>query len=281
VFTIKMPLLSIAQSRPELLLDGVNCFVAMSSTIEGETLAKIIACNGGTVSLLDRSNLLMPSDQSANTRLLVDVPTMRQLLKSGADFSNFTNKVILIEPGDRGNMAEFHGLGFETYLVRPVRQKSLVRLLSGKASISDTKGTAPRKQGSVKSANKALSILVAEDNAINALMVKAALMRAGHSVMVVGDGRSAVNEINARPHVHDLVLMDLHMPVMDGLDAIAAIRNGEDENGRKPVPILALTADGQAEVEKAVRAVGGNGYVTKPVDPARLIGLIEETAAAA
>jgi CheY-like chemotaxis protein len=123
--------------------------------------------------------------------------------------------------------------------------------------------------------------LVAEDNEINALMVKSALIRAGHSVTVVGDGRSAVNEVNAHPDAHDLVLMDLHMPVMDGLDAIAAIRNGEDEHGRRPVPILALTADGQAEIERAVRSVGGNGYVTKPVDPARLIGLIEETAAAA
>lgn len=281
IFTIKMPLLSVAQSNFDQPLAGLNCLVAMSSEIEGETLTKIFQSNGGNARVHNGTSGNALAADSQNTRLLVDVSTMRQLLSAGADFSVFTNRVILIKPGDRGDMAEFHSLGFETYLVRPVRQKTLVRLLSGKAPINDAKGNTPQKIGTVKSQNKALSILVAEDNEINALMVKAALMRAGHAVMVVGDGRSAVNEINARPDVHDLVLMDLHMPVMDGLDAIAAIRNGEDQNGRKPVPILALTADGQASVEKAVRAVGGNGYVTKPVDPARLIGLIEETAAAA
>ncbi len=70
------------------------------------------------------------------------------------------------------------------------------------------------------------------------------------------------------------------MPVMDGLDAIAAIRTSEDERGRAPVPILALTADGQIEVEHAVRAVGGDGMIIKPVDPARLVLLVEEAAAA-
>ena len=54
----------------------------------------------------------------------------------------------------------------------------------------------------------------------------------------------------------------------------------EDEKGRGPIPILALTADGQLEVEQAVRAVGGDGMITKPVDPARLVLMVEEAAAA-
>ena len=70
------------------------------------------------------------------------------------------------------------------------------------------------------------------------------------------------------------------MPVLDGLDAIAAIRAGEDELGLNPIPIYALTADGQTGVESAVRAIGGNGYVTKPVDPLRLVTIVEEAVAA-
>jgi signal transduction histidine kinase/CheY-like chemotaxis protein len=279
-FSIHLPLLGARESRAAQPLSGMACMVALSSLIEAETLAKIIRSNGGMTTVLQGSDLPQRTGDDRQLSLLVDVRTMRRMVASGADFKGFKNRVILIEPGERGSMAEFHQLGFETYLVRPVRQKTLVRLLSGQALAAPSKKHMHPSASSVKSDNKSLSILVAEDNEINALMVKSALMRAGHSVMVVGDGRSAVNEINARPDAHDLILMDLHMPVMDGLDAIAAIRNSEDEHGRKPVPILALTADGRTETEKAVRSVGGNGYVTKPVDPARLVGLIEETAAA-
>jgi PAS domain S-box-containing protein len=271
-FTIQLPDFNPSQTIADHSLSGQDCLLALSSQIEAETLGKIIQSNGGKAVILSSDNFEGDNVSS----LLVDVATMRMMHLNGHDFTHFKRKVILIEPSERGSMAEFHGLGFETYLVRPVRQKTLVRLLSGK--VLDVPQVL--SASTVKNANKSLSILVAEDNEINALMVKSALLRAGHTVMVVGDGRSAVDEINARPDQHDLVLMDLHMPVMDGLDAIAAIRNGEDEHGRKPIPILALTADGQAEVEKSVRSVGGNGYVTKPVDPARLIGLIEETAAA-
>ncbi len=278
IFSIVLPLVSPLRTNQESPLEGKSSHVALSSEIEAEALAKIIHSNGGKASILAGQGI---ESDAQNSSLLVDVRTMRQMLKDGVDFKKFKNRVILIEPSQRGSMIEFLELGFETYLVRPVRQKTLVRLLSGKALVARPEGQSQGNLSIVRSDNRSLSILVAEDNEINALMVKSALMRAGHKVMVVGDGRSAVEEINARPSAHDLVLMDLHMPVMDGLDAIAAIRNGEDEHGRKPVPILALTADGQAEIEKKVRSVGGNGYVTKPVDPARLIGLIEETAAAA
>ncbi len=280
-FSIRLPLLSPRQAEPKYPLSGKTCLVALSSSIEAETLAKIISSNGGEANVLQAPDFSVETGNWLQTNLLIDVRTMRKMLSNGADFMAFKSRVILIEPSERGSMAEFHKLGFETYLVRPVRQKTLVRLLSGGALVTRTIDKTQASSNAVRSDNKSLSILVAEDNEINALMVKSALIRAGHKVIVVGDGRSAVNEINARPDFHDLVLMDLHMPEMDGLDAIAAIRNSEDEHGRRQVPILALTADGQAEIEKAVRSVGGNGYVTKPVDPAHLIGLIEETVSAA
>jgi CheY-like chemotaxis protein len=279
-FSILLPNFSAARTDFDHPLKDQNCVIALASTIEAQALAKIIVSNGGAATISSEAALPTLPDE-AGACLLLDVRTMRKMLEKNNQFSGFKRKVILIEPSERGDMAKFHGLGFQTYLVRPVRQKTLVRLLSGKGLDAPVRDLESKDSSVVKSDNRPLSILVAEDNEINALMVKSALMRAGHSVMVVGDGRSAVEEIYARPDAHDLVLMDLHMPIMDGLDAIAAIRNGEDEQGRKPVPILALTADGQVEIEKSVRSVGGNGYVTKPVDPARLIGLIEETAAAA
>jgi hypothetical protein len=108
-------------------LSGKDCLVALSSRIEAETLAKIIRSNGGAATVFDGPGLLPTNDELKGSNLLIDVRLMRQMLANGADFKDFKNRVILIEPSERGSMAEFHKLGFETYLVRPVRQKTLVR----------------------------------------------------------------------------------------------------------------------------------------------------------
>ena len=179
------------------------------------------------------------------------------------------------------NWRDARRIGYENYLVRPVRSgKPGAGICPARQSCKrgELPKSVPTRAG--RDNLRKLSVLVAEDNEINALLVRSALTKAGHSVTVVGDGRSAVGEMTRQKQSHDVVLMDLHMPIMDGLDAIAAIRTREDEKGRNHVPILALTADGQIEVEQAVRAVGGDGMITKPVDPARLVLMVEEAAAA-
>ena len=119
-----------------------------------------------------------------------------------------------------------------------------------------------------------LSVLVAEDNEINAMLARATLLKAGHRVEVVGNGKAAVEARDrraARKRRYDVVLMDLHMPVMDGLDAIAAIRRYEEEAGVAPVPIMVLSADSQEKTRHAVLAHGASGFVTKPLDPEALV----------
>jgi CheY-like chemotaxis protein len=126
-----------------------------------------------------------------------------------------------------------------------------------------------------------LSILIAEDNDINAMLARATLQKAGHRVEIVGNGKAAVEAVTgAGPkHRYDVVLMDLHMPVMDGLDAIAVIRRHEEEMGVAPVPIMVLTADNQEKTRHAVLAHGASGFVTKPLDPEALVEAVEEQAA--
>lgn len=279
-FIIQLPTFGSEIATASNLLVAQTCVLAMTSHIEAETLGKIITSNGGFAKDLHTSTHAENADDKS-AALLIDVATMKKMQALGNDFANFKRKVILIEPSERGSLPELKKLGFETYLIRPVRQKTLVRLLSHEAKVMVRSSAKKVAVNQNKHDKKILSVLVAEDNEINAMMVKATLMRAGHRVTVVGDGRSAVNEITAHPNQHDIILMDLHMPIMDGLDAIAAIRNHEDERGTLQIPILALTADGQVEVEQNVRNVGGNGYVVKPVDPARLIGIVEEYASAA
>lgn len=274
-FAVSIPRLSGRQGTADRKLSGQDCDLLVTSALEAEALAATIMAHGGTASVLDGRLI----DPQPHKTLLVDFRSASALEDHGA-VAGYRRRIILIEPGERGELESMRRLGYETYLVRPVRSASLVRVIAGQPTarkqIAARQDEGPAKEGSARK----LSILVAEDNEINALLVRSALTRAGHSVTVVGDGRSAVDEISRASVGHDVVLMDLHMPVMDGLDAIAAIRTSEDEKGRAPVPILALTADGQIEVEHAVRAVGGDGMIIKPVDPARLVLMVEEAAAA-
>jgi CheY-like chemotaxis protein len=97
---------------------------------------------------------------------------------------------------------------------------------------------------------------------------------------VVADGRQAVDAV-IRPveKRFDVVLMDLHMPVMDGLDAIAFIRQDEEEKGLRPIPVMVLSADGQEATRHAVLAHGASGFITKPLDPKALVEAVAEQAA--
>ena len=126
-----------------------------------------------------------------------------------------------------------------------------------------------------------LSILIAEDNDINAMLARATLVKAGHRVEVVGNGKAAVDAVTVPGHArYDVVLMDLHMPVMDGLDAIGVIRRHEEDRGIAPVPIMVLSADSQETTRHHVLAHGASGFVTKPLDPDALVRAVEEQAAA-
>ena len=112
-----------------------------------------------------------------------------------------------------------------------------------------------------------LHILVAEDNVVNQRLASEFLKRDGHSIVVVGDGQQAVSA--ARDQAFDLVLMDVHMPAMDGLKATVEIRAAEHGTG-KHLPIVAMTASAmQGDQEKCLEA-GMDGYLTKPIDIASL-----------
>jgi PAS domain S-box-containing protein len=111
-------------------------------------------------------------------------------------------------------------------------------------------------------AASAASILVAEDIELNQVIVQSMLERAGHAVTLVRDGAGAVEEVR-RQH-YDLILMDVHMPVMDGLAATRAIRASNDDSC--DIPIIALTASAMAEEVAQCRYAGMNDHLAKPID---------------
>jgi len=117
-----------------------------------------------------------------------------------------------------------------------------------------------------------LSILLAEDNFVNQRLVQRILEKEGHRVVVVGNGREALEALQKQ--VFDLVLMDVQMPEMDGLEATGAIREYESLTGAH-IPIVALTAHAlKSDLEKCL-AAGMDAFLSKPVSAAALLKVVE------
>ena len=123
-----------------------------------------------------------------------------------------------------------------------------------------------------------LRVLLAGDNAINAMLARRLVEREGHDVVHVLNGRAAVEAVQAS--AFDVVLMDLQMPELDGLEATRLIRASEQGAGRHQ-PIFAMTANAMRADETECTAAGMDGFLSKPVDPARLRRVLDSFMAAA
>ena len=122
-----------------------------------------------------------------------------------------------------------------------------------------------------RTGNRTLHVLLAEDNAINQELTRRVLEKAGHAVTVVESGREALDALDGGSF--DVVLMDVQMPEMDGLDATEAIRGREEGTGRH-VPIVAMTAHALQGDQETCLAAGMDAYLSKPVDQAELLGVL-------
>ena len=130
-----------------------------------------------------------------------------------------------------------------------------------------------------KAPPQALRILLAEDNAVNRRLAQILLEKQGHFVTVAENGRLAVDLFESQPF--DLILMDVQMPEMDGLEATSLIRKREIETGSRQIPIVALTAHAMNRDRELCLAAGMDGYITKPIQPEELYRTIYELAAVA
>jgi CheY-like chemotaxis protein len=181
----------------------------------------------------------------------------------------------LLTPNARGSLSGMRGMGFAGYLVKPVRQSSLVTQLvlcrDGLvfAAPEDAVDDDPVSVAASFASNaRGLNILLAEDNRINILLIRELLRRRGHQISEVTTGTDAVEAV--LDGSYDLLLTDIHMPGMDGIEATRAIRAGEARSGKKRTPIVALTADVLEAGKRACLEAGMDGFLTKPVDPVAL-----------
>ncbi|GAA0552304.1 PAS domain S-box-containing protein [Rhizomicrobium palustre] len=171
---------------------------------------------------------------------------------------------LLLSQGARAAAADVKSAGFTGYLVKPVRQLTLVTWLGDQAEQSQP-GLPPKAQSE---AQASCHILLAEDNPINQLLTTELLRRRGHSVRTVTSGEAAIQAMEDERF--DLILTDIHMPGMDGIEATRAIRALEARDSRTRTPIIALTADALETGRQACRDAGMDGFLTKPIEPAQL-----------
>jgi signal transduction histidine kinase/CheY-like chemotaxis protein len=182
--------------------------------------------------------------------------------------------LMLNSGGHPGDIERCRELGVSAYLIKPIRRSELlsviVHVLEDKNLFSCLSRTEP--PDSIGQAPK-LRILAVEDNRINQQLLVGMLQKEGHSVSVAGDGLIALDM--SRDVQFDLILMDVQMPNMDGLEATRAIRCREREKGEH-IPIIALTAHAMKGDREICVEAGMDGYIAKPLHKPELLQMIYE-----
>ncbi|HZN24304.1 MAG TPA: response regulator [Burkholderiales bacterium] len=179
--------------------------------------------------------------------------------------------VLLTVPGQRGDAARCKELKVNGYLTKPVSTYELVKAAAAALGSAQSVSAPLITRHSLRENVKSLDILLVEDNVINQKLAVKLLEKRGHTIEIANNGREALDALEARPY--DLVLMDLQMPVMGGLEACTLIRAGEARN--RHVPIIAMTAHTLPRDRELCLAAGMDGFVTKPVRVEQLMAEIE------
>ncbi|MGI9384621.1 MAG: response regulator, partial [Methyloligellaceae bacterium] len=263
--------------------------IVASGGIESAVLARLIATSGCDVECTDPGEVLLTIWSAVDRERPFDVvitdtigiEPSRSLLEQAREAASTQNRsvkaIVLIDPAERGEIKTLRSIGFDAYLVRPVRPHSLFAQLAAEgaqpagapAALRPMPGNADRWARSPSSREQNLRVLLAEDNDINALLARTMLEKAGCRVTHVRNGVAAVDayrEALADPAgaAFDLILMDIHMPDMDGIEATKAIKTIRSDAHRPPV--IALTANAFPEDREQYLDAGLDDYLAKPFE---------------
>jgi signal transduction histidine kinase/DNA-binding response OmpR family regulator len=187
-------------------------------------------------------------------------------------------KIILLSSADQADgFARARRLGAGACLTKPVKPADLLHAIASVMGFTSPKPPAlpPEKPLSDMVSRRSLNILLAEDTPINQLVARRMLERMGHRVTVVENGLQTLSAVEGERF--DLVLMDVQMPELDGLEATRRIRLGEKGAGRR-IPIVAMTAHAMKGDKERCLEAGMDGYISKPIDPSDLYQTVERYA---
>jgi PAS domain S-box-containing protein len=282
-FTVTVPLPAAAEAGSPFeapRLGDAAVLIVAPGAVEAPLVARRLGSWGASTALVPNvaaAIALLP--ERAWDAILVD-----HALGSGAAQSlaraigtNIARRIVLITPGERHELPALQAAGFTGYLVKPVRAASLAARFAGEGGAFERE---PAMNVMVEAplvpaagAATGLAILVAEDNDINALLARSLLVKLGHRPTMAKNGAIAVEswlaaQVSGEPY--DLVLMDVNMPEVDGIEATRRIRLAEGERSAPRTPIIALTANAFDEDRDACVAAGMDGFLPKPLDRERL-----------
>ena len=285
-FTAQLKLLpgTAPQAKAEEPLAGVELLVVDDIGSNRRLLAGLAADWGMTVQLAENApealaKLEMLRGRGTLPRLLLidhSLPGMdgwELARRIGREHALSRPQVIMmLTAGHRGDVERCRELGLDWHLSKPVIDEELrdllVRVLGG-----ETRGArAPASEGQTEQNGGQLSVLVVEDVEINREIMRVILEKRGHRMTTACDGSEAVEA--CRQGAFDLVFMDIQMPVMDGYQAMRAIRAREQGTARR-TPIVAMTAYAlKGDREKCLEA-GADDYLSKPARPAEVLAFLE------
>jgi signal transduction histidine kinase/DNA-binding response OmpR family regulator len=280
-FTVTLPRAVDANSASFAAPDLSNqaILIVASGTIEAALVAKRLERWGAYVRLVrDESTArTMLSEQNWDA-LVVDYALGVEVARALAGVAKIARRIVLVTPAERHELAGLKDAGFTGYLVKPVRATSLAARFSA-AATAEPDMTDQAVDADMAPRQKGLAVLVAEDNDINALLARALLHRLGHQPSIAANGAAAVEAFHAAASAgvpYDLVLMDVHMPELDGMEATRRIRAAEAAMGLPRTRIVALTANAFDEDREACLAAGMDDFLVKPLDRDRLAEVLND-----
>jgi signal transduction histidine kinase/CheY-like chemotaxis protein len=265
-FSIRLPMRdrtvsSAVETRAKPALAGIRIHLCAPSQTVAAPLAALLAGAGADLTMHPQSR------PRAGHILLLDHALAKGDL---APWRRRGARIVVLTPQeDRAALDAYRAAGVDGWLIKPLRPAAVLERL---ALIAQAAAHAPdTDERAHPGAAPGLRVLMAEDNPVNALLARALLERAGCVVETVGDGAEAVEHL-ARTG-YDLVLLDLHMPVLDGLAAARAIR--ALPGAAAATPLVALTAAASEDDRRTARRAGMDDFLTKPLDPDALGALLK------
>lgn len=281
--TLPLDLTAPQPAEPVAALEGVRVIIAAATCFEAPWISERLSLAGADIVLADSAASAMKAIMGAEPAVAVidrALPGADGVAIAARTAGHRT--VALVTPHDRRDLLALHKAGYEHYLVKPVRARSLIGIVGSAArgaQIEQAVDAAPAHLAPEPGQRRARVLLV-EDEAVNALLAQAQLVKAGYAVDHVADGLAAVAAFSRaldtdRPF--DLVLLDLRLPGLDGRAVARHMRAIEEGRERDPVAIVALSAESPELSQADALAAGMDGFLHKPLDRRALARLVRAT----
>jgi signal transduction histidine kinase/CheY-like chemotaxis protein len=279
VFVCDLPLRSEAAGeavQDGARLDGRQVLVVANSPFEGPWLGERLAESGAHVTRAQGEDEAIAKLDGGRPFdiVIVDCALGEETTKKLAGAvraAGAGRSLVLFSPFERRAFGQQSLQDFDGWLVKPVRTASLIARLTDAFS---KRPESPAAEPGCEAAGNGFSILLAEDNDINALIATKHLQRMGATVTRAADGTSAlalaIDALEGRREAFDILLMDIRMPGFDGTEVARRVRSAETAAGLPRVRMIALTANAFDDDRRACLAAGFDEFLTKPVDPDKL-----------